>query len=254
MISFEYEDAHPFDMHKPKFMHRIGRQRTIVGIGGMGGHIDGMEGWPTLDADDDGGVVEVGTGGCQLDKIPRLHLRNVGIDAVGAGARIAQEEVVKVLHTGPGRGAILQAAVVPAEDRGIVHDAAAGVQALAGEVGAVAAQLLKIIIGRISVVGPSVGVGDGCRAIIIEDFIRRGQGRPPPKNGFNPSICGKTVGITVKLKTLQILYFLHFYLKFDKNAAMGYTAVRRSAIYAEINYKKLPDYLYRNLYHGLRPL
>ena len=121
-------------------------------------------------------MVEIGADGGQLNEIARFHLADIGVKAERSHALIAREKIVKIRNAGPGRRTVVGIAVIPAVDRGKVHNAAAGVKTLAGKIGAVAADLLKIVIGRIAEVGPFVGVGHGGIAVIGQKL---GQGRTP---------------------------------------------------------------------------
>lgn len=82
--------------------------------------------------------------------------------AMALGAAIAEAR--------PGWGPVCGVDVIPAELRGEIHNASACVQALGRKIGAVAANLTKIVEGWITGIGPFVGIGNRRTAVIWEQL------------------------------------------------------------------------------------
>ena len=85
----------------------------------------------------------------------------------GLGPR---HKVPEKLYARPGWGPVCGVDVIPAELRGEIHNASACVQALGRKIGAVAANLTKIVEGWITGIGPFVGIGNRRTAVIWEQL------------------------------------------------------------------------------------
>ena len=71
---------------------------------------------------------------------------------------LPDHEIIKIGHAAPRRGFIIAIHIVPAKGWRVVHDAAAGQNALGDEAGTVSPQLFIIVKKWISPVGPTVGI------------------------------------------------------------------------------------------------
>ena len=108
----------------------------------------------------------------QLHEIARLHFVNICFDTKRARTGVLRKEIVKIFDPRPRRRALFGIYVVPAVDRGEIHYAAAGIQALGGKVCTVSADILKVKKCGISEICPPVGVGDRALAVIGYDAAR----------------------------------------------------------------------------------
>ena len=95
-----------------------------------------------------------------MDEVAGPDLIYGDLCAHRAGTLFAPDEkVVKEGDAGPGGSPAVLAVVVPAEGGGVVHYPGAGIEALGGEIGAVAPKGVEVVKIRVPVVGPAVGVG-----------------------------------------------------------------------------------------------
>ena len=117
----------------------------IVGIAGQGSvkGVIGLRGDERaavlVEADEEQGMIPAFVLTVQLDDVARLRLLERYLPSEGTGPHVGGEEVVEKFHPRPGGAPIRLGQVIPAVDRGIIHGAAPGVDALGDEVGAVAA-------------------------------------------------------------------------------------------------------------------
>jgi hypothetical protein len=103
--------------------------------------------------------------------------------------QVLHQEAVQKKHAAPGGAALLHRIKIPSRMRRRVHLAAARVQALGDEVGAVAADFIERCIARVAQKRPSVGIGHGFLAVIGQahhilrcpfyECARRGSARKP---------------------------------------------------------------------------
>lgn len=121
-------------------------------------------------SDDDGGVIEIARLSAQLNEIADFQFFETGFLRKGAGAVVSDEKAIKIFDARPGRGAVVCVDVKPARHGREVHDFCARVQALGGEIGAVAADPAEIVISGIPAERPFPGIFRGGFSVIRENF------------------------------------------------------------------------------------
>lgn len=144
----------------------VGIERAAVGVEAVRGderHAAGK-------SDDDGGMIKIPRLPSQLYEIADLQIFHLRFFGERTRAAVGNEKPKEKFHARPGGGAVVRVDVKPAGHGGEIHDARAGVQALGGEIGAIAADAAEIVIGGAASERPSAGIG-GCRAPIVgEEF------------------------------------------------------------------------------------
>ena len=161
-------------MDAPQGLIWVGAQRPEVGVLAVGGHQNGVGKGRLPDLHHDRIMGKDAAGKAELDKIPRLQFTQSGFRAKGPRpAVLSGQKVIKVGHAAPGWRFLISADVVPSEGRRMVHHAAPSIKALGCEVGAVSPQFREIVVRRIPIIRPPVGIAHRSPAVIGQDIVQR---------------------------------------------------------------------------------
>lgn len=153
-------------MQTAQFFEGVGSDRAAVGVEAVRGderHAAGK-------SDDDGGMIKIPRLPSQLYEIADLQIFHLRFFGERTRAAVGNEKPKEKFHARPGGGAVVRIDVKPAGHGGEIHDARAGVQALGGEIGAVAADPAEIVISGIPAERPFPGIFRGGFSVIRENF------------------------------------------------------------------------------------
>ena len=138
----------------------------------------------------------------QLDQIAGVQIRQfAGAGSRPCGLLFPCQKIVKIRHTGPGRGLLVGVNIIPAEGRRKIHDAASYVNALGGKVGTVAPKIFVVIKGGVPALGPTVSIQYGGPPVIERKVHRR----TPP---FLSSLCGSLKSVRGYPRTLSFIHLM----------------------------------------------
>ena len=154
-----------FPSSKALYMKKTYLQKIVAGEVlvirriGVGGDKNFIEISWSSHRDDDRAVMKIFLVNYQLTDIPWHDLSWGDFPGEGAGLLVAGEELIEIDDAGPGRSAVVDIQVIPAEGFGKIHYAAARIDTLGGKVGTVSANIGKIIVSGVESIGPLVGIG-----------------------------------------------------------------------------------------------
>lgn len=163
----------PQDVNESVRQHLVTAQRPVVRVIGMSGDQRILQRGPTAHGHDDGRVAPNALPELELDEIPRLQfgqVKDLHPYRTWPGRRQSGQKVIKIRHSRPRGGFLVGVDVVPAKGGRVVHHAYPRVEALGGEIGAVAAQVFIVVVGRIPTIGPPVGVGHRSGPVIRDGW------------------------------------------------------------------------------------
>ena len=127
------------NLQKANILIRIGTEGPVIRIVAVGGHQHVFRRHRPTHRHYHRRMAEVFSVKRELDQVAGAQIPQfAGMGRRAFGFFLPDEEVIEVGHAGPRRGLLVRVDIVPTEGGCEVHHAAAGVNALGGEVGAVA--------------------------------------------------------------------------------------------------------------------
>ena len=118
----------------------------------------------------DGGVVEVARGRPQLYYVACFQFVQLRLFGERPLALVVRQKVIKVFNASPGGRPVVYIYVVPPESRRKIHYRRARVYALRGEVCAVSADSVEVIIARVAPERPHSGVFKRRPSVVFKSF------------------------------------------------------------------------------------
>lgn len=154
-------------MNKAYLLIIVRAQGTVIGVVSVGRHqCIFRRGW-IAGLDYNWGVSKNISREAELNEIAWLQLLQRCRDTERAWVlRLSGLKIEEVLHAGPRRSFVIGVYVVPAKGGRKIHNTGARIETLGGKIGAIAANFLVIIIGRIAAKSPLMGIGHGSGAVI----------------------------------------------------------------------------------------
>lgn len=146
---------HAKDMYAPRAGKAVRRQRSHKCVESMCGHIDSA----FAHGNHNRRMVKIARRGAKLHNVADFQFVQRRPLGKRPFAFVCRHKIIQIFHARPRGCAVIQIFVIPAESGSVVHYTRSCIYTLRGEVGAVAAQAVKIIKSRVAPERPHLGVG-----------------------------------------------------------------------------------------------